>query len=70
MISKFNVLREYVVTYTTWGTRDDIKTYNVKATRDFRSKIVCAGWLSLLCTSGRRTSNIQMFQIGMGTVYF
>ena len=37
MISKFNVLRDYVVTYTTWGTRDDIKTYNVKAVNEINA---------------------------------
>ena len=37
MISKFNVLREYVVTYTTWGTKDDIKTYNVKAVNEINA---------------------------------
>ena len=37
MISKFNVLREYVVTYTTWGTRDDIKTYNVRAVNEINA---------------------------------
>ena len=40
MISKFNVLREYVVTYTTWGTRDDIKTYNVKAVNEINALIM------------------------------
>ena len=37
MISKFNVLRDYVVTYTTWGTRDDIKTYNVRAVNEINA---------------------------------
>ena len=31
MISKFNVLRDYTVYYSTWGTGDKVKEYNLKA---------------------------------------
>ena len=31
MISKSNLLRNYTVYYSTWGTGDKVKEYNLKA---------------------------------------